>query len=265
MKVLAAGGHGLENSLLEIFNGHSVTLVGSLYDPEKERFNIPAYQCQEFIQEFISHHYTEYARQSDILIDISGSLKSFYLMSDWAVEYGKAFAGLFYNDGWKFLLQSPGGGCAGCLGQYIKPAPQALIKNYTGGLEVLKEFMDNFSGSSWIIDLENDKRTALNMKMDCLSHTGRHVYSSGEMADVASVSCSDKTVAITPMNSVQLDLKEYTASLDGMLVKTQENPFFVQFDTGRQKILVFRQCRMVVKGTKEKQLGLYLYRRYLGS
>ena len=45
----------------------------------------------------------------------------------------------------------------------------------------------------------------------------------------------------------------------------KENTFFLEFKAGCHSAIIFRQGRMVIRGTKEKNTGLYLYRKFIGS
>ena len=90
-------------------------------------------------------------------------------------------------------------------------------------------------------------------------------FLTGEMDDIVSISCGDKTVAITPMNEFEIDLEEYVKIIKNNIKNLKTNRFFINYKIYRYDITIFKQGRMLIKGIDNKETAITIYRDYFGS
>ncbi len=269
MKIAIAGGLGFEEELVSTLKGHKILMIGSGFDIETEKFIYPS--GIEFIGEYISHNYSSMFQEYDIFIDFSENLKSKFILNDFAVKYSKRYISVFYQSGWKIFSSNPLKGCFQCFSGYEKPLPFFLLPQIKKEkvLIFILQSIELKNEESLVYDLESDERLIIDKKSDCPSCNGKYHFMNGEMADVAAVSCGDNYVSITPMDDVNIDLSEYREYYSGNKCQpkevriVKENPFFLEFKTAHLNAVLFRQGRLVVKGTKDKNSALYIYRRYV--
>ncbi len=281
MKIAVAGGIGIENSLINNLKGHKVYLVGCLFNIQKEKFVPP--QDVEFTAEYITHNYRTIFSDFDLFIDITDNLKSKFLINDFAVKYQKNSIILFYDASWKVFIGSPQNACLHCILSYKKPDPPFLLPQIPEEkfYSIVKRYLELPKKESFLFDLEKDSEKIV-LKTDncpvCGQNGGHYYFINGETADIVSVSCGDNSVSITPMNEVTIDLKQYREYFISQNKKNdqclfqpneikiiKENPFFLEFRIAHINAVLFRQGRLVVKGTKDKSTAQFIYRRYIGG
>jgi hypothetical protein len=267
MKIAIAGGMGFEKDLLEGLSGHKILLVGSGYDLKKEKF--AHFGSVEFIGEFLTRGYEAFFSDYDIFIDFSESLKSKFIMNDMSVKFRKKFITPFFDRSWKAGVFMPGGPCLGCCLEYKNPGPSFLIPVHLMPLEaclsVIIEAVNKDALGSFFTDLRNGEAGEVKMSSSCKTSGGIYRFLGGEMDDVVAVSCSDQSVAVTPMEEIKLDLDFYRGALAGETKIISQNAFYLEFKIFHLNVLLFRHGRLIVKGTKEKNTALAIYRRFIGN
>jgi hypothetical protein len=264
MRIAVAGGLGTEKRLLSILKGDFVFLLGSAYHLSREKFEL--YREIDFMGEYLTHNYKNQFLDYDFTFDISQSLKSKFTVSEFALSSKKKAFLLFYQKGWKLFSQVPGGACLSCYQHYERPEPALLWPEISKNFEAaVKQAISSSKKKSTVIDLEKLSETTLKADPDCPAHNGKFSFLTGQMADVVSVSCGEETVGVSPMNEVNLDFEQFKKKLSSFVKIVKENAFFLEFQVGRFNATLFRQGRLLVKGTKEKNTGLFIYRNYVGS
>jgi hypothetical protein len=269
MRIAAAGGLGFEQELVDSLQAHPFSLIGSGYDLKKERFNVPQNVASSFsfTGEYLTHNYSQQLSIHDLFIDISGNLKTSFIMNDVALKYGKKFITVYYREGWKLAAFGPrSGSCLRCLMDYARPQPPFTLPAVPvekAVKEIVTALDADISGT--VVDLESGVRTEVPKNENCAAHGGSYRFLNGEMADIAAVSCSDHSVAITPLNDMPVDLAVYRKLLEPAVKIVKESQFFLQFKIFKFDCTLFRLGRMVVKNTKEKNTGYFIYRNYLGT
>ncbi len=264
MKIAIAGGLGFEMELLEMLQGHKILLVGSGYDLKKEKF--PVYNNVEFIGEFLTRGYEAYFADYDIFIDVSESQKSKFILNDLALKFHKKYIALFYDRTWKVALLLPDT-CLECLLPYRSMGPYFLIPAVPlpSVLSKIKKAVDTEEGGSYYSDLPDGANIKIPLSDSCIASGGNLRFLGGEMDDVVAVSCSDQSVAVTPMEEIILDLDFYRQILAKETKIIGQNTFYLEFRIYHFNALLFRHGRLIVKGTKEKNTALAVYRRYIGN
>lgn len=265
MKIGIAGGLGFEEKLVRALGGHSITLIGSGFDIKKEKFVVPA--GTDFTGEYLTHNYGERMSGQDVLLDVSENVKSKYILNDLSVKFKKKYLSVIYLDGWKLIVVDPasGGGCLQCVVKYSKPLPPFVLPEIPADMAV-EAIVSSLAGNgSLVIDLISGEKKPIVLHDDCDGTKGVYRFANGEMADVTAVSCSDVSVAITPMNELALDLLQYKELLADRVKIQKISPYFLQFKAGKYDCTLFRLGRMVIKNTKEKNTALFIYRNFIGS
>ncbi len=256
---------GFEKELLENLHYNNILLVGSCYDLKKEKF--PLYRNAECIGEFVTSGYSSYFSSCDLFIDISDSLKSKFVINDFSRKFDKKFIALFYDVSWKMGVFYPGKFCLECFMNYIKPLPYFLLPAPDTGnaLALIEKAVSDNGTESFITDIESGSIIKKEVSSGCRPSAGDLRFLSGEMDDVVSVSCSDQSVAVTPMDEIKLDLDYFREILKEETRIVGQNSFYIEFKVFHLNVMLFRHGRLIVKGTKEKNTALAVYRRYIGS
>jgi len=260
MKIAISGGMGFEDALCKSLKGFPIMLVGSKYDLVNERFY--AMNDVEFYPEFLTHNYSELFSQADVIIDVSVSNKAKYIASEVAAYFKKKSYVLIYNNGWKIYCLS------NSLNQilpYQKAKPFLTLPSIDVN-EVVDFFLkekDNFyNNEAFVYDLQSkEKSFILESKDDNFSYP----FINGEISDIVSVSCSDNSVGISQLNDVSVDIEEFRTVISQFVKIQKKTPFFFEFKVGKYNVLFFRQFRVVVKGTKEKNTALWIFYNYVGN
>ncbi|MGA2142490.1 MAG: hypothetical protein ABSG94_08700 [Brevinematales bacterium] len=268
MRIAIAGGMGFEKELLEGLKGHKILLVGSCYDLKREKFFNPD-SGVEFIGEFLTRGYEAFFSDYDIFIDVSESLKSKFIMNDLSVKFGKKYISLFFDGLWKLGVFMPGFSCLECFMEYKNPGPSFLVPMLSFPLDAclskIIEAVDKDDTVSFCTELQNGDISIVGLSASCKTSGGLYRFLGGEMDDVVAVSCSDQSVAVTPMEEIKLDLDFYRIVLKGEAKIIAQNTFYLEFKIFNLNVLLFRHGRLIVKGTKEKNTALAIYRRFIGN
>ena len=153
--------------------------------------------------------------------------------------------------------------------EYKNPGPSFLVPMLPLPLEAclskIIEAVDKDGSGSFCSELQNGNISILPLSASCKTSGGLYRFLGGEMDDVVAVSCSDQSVAVTPMEEIKLDLDFYRGALKGAAKIIAQNPFYLEFRIFNLNVLLFRHGRLIVKGTKEKNTALAVYRRFIGN
>jgi len=265
MKIALAGGLGCENILTGAAGGNYIYQIGGKYIPEKERFEVP--QVNEFTGEYLTHNYTNQLSEYDMLADMSDNLKSKFLLNEIAARYHRAFITLYYRSGWMIFYSPPDGACFSCLKPYERDLypflfPAVPLEKAT---LILKNILREPPATSLNISADNGTGEPVEKIDSCRVSSNIFSFITGEISDVVSVSCGDNTVSVTPMNNFSIDLNDYESKISKYAKIIKITPFYIEFKAYGYDMLMFRQGRMVVRGTKEKNTGVFLYRKFAGG
>jgi sulfur carrier protein ThiS adenylyltransferase len=78
------------------------------------------------------------------------------------------------------------------------------------------------------------------------------------------VLCGRDTVQIRPQEGVKRNLEELEGQLNAIGGKVERNPFLLSFDTGSKRLVIFKDGRVLIHGTKDIAEAKGIYHRYLG-
>ncbi len=79
------------------------------------------------------------------------------------------------------------------------------------------------------------------------------------------VLCGRNTVQIRPHQKQNLSLKEITEHLRPVVRDFKANPYLISFQEGDLRIVLFRDGRALIHGTKEEEKAKTVYHRYFGA
>ncbi|MDQ1005159.1 sulfur carrier protein ThiS adenylyltransferase [Neobacillus niacini] len=168
------------------------------------------------------------------------------------------------------LEHVPVGGVTCDTAGIISPAVQMVVAyQVSEAMKILVEDEELLRKTLVSFDLWKNQHTAVKVgkmkKATCLSCGDNPIYPflSFENQMKTEVLCGRDTVQIRPPKSVQYELKKLADQLshEG---KVEQNPYLISFTVKSFRIVIFRDGRVFVHGTKDVKEAKTLYHRYLG-
>ncbi|MDR4887239.1 thiazole biosynthesis adenylyltransferase ThiF [Fredinandcohnia sp. QZ13] len=153
----------------------------------------------------------------------------------------------------------------------ISPAVQMVVAyQVTEALKILVEDFNALRNKLVSFDLWKNQHTAIKVdrvkREGCLSCGTNPTYPflSYENQTKSAVLCGRDSVQIRPSKRMERDLDSLAKRLitQGGIVET--NPFLLSFTQGSNRMVVFRDGRVLIHGTKDISEAKSLYHRYLG-
>ncbi|MDL4839623.1 thiazole biosynthesis adenylyltransferase ThiF [Aquibacillus rhizosphaerae] len=154
----------------------------------------------------------------------------------------------------------------------ISPAVQMVVAYQVAeALKILVDDYDALSGKLVSFDIWKNERVALSVakvkKETCLScgPNRSYPYLSYQAQTKTAVLCGRDTVQIRPSINMDRDLDSLSdilaKSFDGKMAK---NPYLLSFDTGEHRLVIFKDGRVLIHGTKDITEAKTIYHKYLG-
>ncbi|WP_257349927.1 thiazole biosynthesis adenylyltransferase ThiF [Pseudalkalibacillus decolorationis] len=170
------------------------------------------------------------------------------------------------------LLETvPLGGATCDTAGIISPAVQMVVAYQTvEALKILVEDWSSLRRKLVSFDLWVNQQTAIDIskakKEDCLSCGKNPTYPflSYENQTKTAILCGRDTVQIRPSVSQTRNLDQLEKMLSGQNGTVEKNPYLLSFTTGEQRLVIFKDGRVLVHGTKDITEAKTLYHRYLG-
>ena len=170
------------------------------------------------------------------------------------------------------LLESvPLGGLTCDTAGIISPAVQMVVSyQVVEALKILVEDWDSLSYKLVSFDLWKNQHTAIRvekMKKDNCPSCGErptYPYLSYEMQTKTAVLCGRDSVQIRPAISHERDLNQLENLLTQQGLKVEKNPYLLSVEVDNHRLVVFKDGRVLVHGTKDITEAKTLYHRYLG-
>lgn len=266
MKIAIAGGLGFEKSLLSKLQSHNLITVGSGYDLTTEEFIFPEYGV--YYGEYLTHNYHALLQSIDVYIELSENEKSKHILNEfWYQTANAKMFVLYFSEGWKTAFFVNKTSCYHCIKPYSKPLPPVEVPKPPSDkfIELVSQNLTASVTENQLFDYSSETFQPVSQNSACPVHQNQLKHFHGEWADVVSVSCGENSVSISPMNELILDLAEYQSMLQKHCQINRKTPFFLEFKVEQFTVMLFRQGRIVVKGTQNKNTAMAIYRNYIGS
>ncbi|WLD93897.1 thiazole biosynthesis adenylyltransferase ThiF [Alkalihalobacillus sp. AL-G] len=170
------------------------------------------------------------------------------------------------------LLETvPIGGATCDTAGIISPAVQMVVAYQSAeALKILVEDWSSLRRKLISFDLWANQHTAIDItkarKEDCPSCGKNPIYPflSYENQTKTAVLCGRDTVQIRPADRQSRDLDELEKVLSTQNGTLEKNPYLLSFTTGEHRLVIFKDGRVLVHGTKDITEAKTLYHRFLG-
>ncbi|PLR68987.1 MULTISPECIES: thiazole biosynthesis adenylyltransferase ThiF [Bacillaceae] len=238
------------------------------------------------IEDVTAENICDFSKLADVIVDATDNFETRLVINDAALKqkipwiYGACVGsyGLTYT-------VIPGlTPCLNCLlkqipmeGQtcdtvgIISPAVQMVASYQTGEvLKLLTGAEDQVRKELLSFDIWRNQFSQI--KVNALKNTGCpscgdhpiYPFLSQDNSVKTSVLCGRDTVQIRPAVSKEMNFKELAKTLGRAVDEITANPYLLSFQTGHHRIVVFRDGRALIHGTKDMAEAKGIYQRYLG-
>jgi sulfur carrier protein ThiS adenylyltransferase len=170
------------------------------------------------------------------------------------------------------LLETvPLGGLTCDTAGIISPAVQMVVAyQVTEALKILVEDWKSLRNKLVSFDLWKNQHTAIRVdkvkKVTCPScgEKPTYPYLSYDLQTKTAVLCGRDSVQIRPAVRQDRDLGELAELLAKQGIQVEKNPYLLSFTADGHRLVVFKDGRVLVHGTKDMIEAKTLYNRYLG-
>ncbi|MEH7097870.1 thiazole biosynthesis adenylyltransferase ThiF [Neobacillus vireti] len=228
----------------------------------------------------------EWAKQVDLIIDATDNFETRMMINDVSQKIGVPwiYGACVGSYGISYTIIPEKTPCLTCLldtvplggltcdtAGIISPAVSMVVSyQISEALKILVGDLDSLRNKLVSFDLWKNQHSAIKVdklkKVDCPS-CGQHrsyPYLSFENQTKTAVLCGRDSVQIRPSLSIARDLE----ALEKVLVKqggnVQRNPYLLSFNVDSHRLVVFKDGRVLIHGTKDISEAKALYHRYLG-
>lgn len=153
----------------------------------------------------------------------------------------------------------------------ISPAVQMVIAHQSAeALKILVEDWEALRPSFVSFDLWRNQYSSIKMTKardkGCLSCGDERTFPYLEKENLmkSEVLCGRDTVQIRPPKDGEVDLKVLSEQLSALHYEVKGNPYLLSIETGEQRIVVFKDGRALIHGTKDISHARSIYQRILG-
>ncbi|WP_077617109.1 thiazole biosynthesis adenylyltransferase ThiF [Bacillus sinesaloumensis] len=153
----------------------------------------------------------------------------------------------------------------------ISPAVQMVVAyQVTEALKLLVEDYEALRNKLVSFDLWKNQHTAIKVdrvkKEGCLScgTNPTYPYLSYENQTKSAVLCGRDSVQIRPSDKIERDLDSLAELLSAQGGKIEKNPYLLSFTKDQNRMVIFKDGRVLIHGTKDISEAKGLYHRYLG-
>lgn len=228
----------------------------------------------------------ELAAGVDLMLDATDNFETRMMMNDISQKYKipwiyGACVGSF---GMSFSIIPGKTPCLNCLlrtiplqgmtcdtGGIISPAVQMVIAHQTAeALKMLVEDWEAVRTSFVSFDVWRNQYTSMKMSKakfaGCLScgEERTYPYLDHENMTKTTVLCGRDTVQIRPSTPGQISLEQLASQLSGLGYAVKGNPYLLSVEIGEERMVIFKEGRALIHGTKDLTHAKSLYQRILG-
>ncbi|WP_404406371.1 thiazole biosynthesis adenylyltransferase ThiF [Jeotgalibacillus malaysiensis] len=169
------------------------------------------------------------------------------------------------------LDQIPMGGITCDTVGIISPAVQMVLSyQVSEAIKILVEDRHHLRKKLVSFDLWKNQHSSINVdrvkKEDCPSCGLERFYPYLSLSNQTktAVLCGRDTVQIRPSKPIDRDLESLDKTLSKQIGKVSRNPYLLSFSTTEHRLVIFKDGRVLIHGTKSIPEAKSLYHRYLG-
>ena len=242
-------------------------------------------QVEGIVEDFNYRSAVRLCRGADLIVDGTDNFETRLLINDVALEMGIPwfYGGAIGADGLVKAVVPGKTSCFRCLIEdipdpgdtptcetvgVIAPAPH-IVASLQVSLALRALTGDELDGNLLVVNAWKPAiRSVAVPQLDgcpaCVK--GERRFLSGEEAGIATVLCGSKMVQVLPPGGLkmEIDLDALATALEG-LGKVSRLRFYLMFDDGSLKLMVFPDGRCLVKGTDDAARARAAVARYLGG
>jgi sulfur carrier protein ThiS adenylyltransferase len=222
----------------------------------------------------------------DVIIDATDNFETRMAINDVSQKYNipwiyGACVGSF---GMSFSIIPGKTPCLSCLlrtiplqgmtcdtGGIISPAVQMVIAHQTAeALKILAEDWEAVRTTFVSFDLWRNQYTTMKMSKakfpGCLScgENRTYPYLDHENMTKTTVLCGRDTVQIRPSNVGEISLEQLSSQLGTLGYHVKGNPYLLSVEMGTERMVIFKDGRALIHGTKDLTHAKSIYQRILG-
>ncbi|WP_409272577.1 thiazole biosynthesis adenylyltransferase ThiF [Neobacillus sp. SCS-31] len=228
----------------------------------------------------------ELANGIDLIIDATDNFETRMAINDVSQKYRIPwiYGACVGSHGMSFTILPGTTPCLNCLlrtiplqgltcdtGGIIGPAVQMAISHQSAeALKILVEDWDAVRSTFVSFDLWRNEYIAMKMSKakfsGCLS-CGEHPtypYLDKENMTKTTVLCGRDTVQIRPSAQGELSLEKLASQLGSLGYEVKGNPYLLSVELGEERMVIFRDGRALIHGTKDLTHAKSVYQRIMG-
>ncbi|WP_026561079.1 thiazole biosynthesis adenylyltransferase ThiF [Bacillus sp. J37] len=243
-------------------------------------------EVHSYVEDVTSVNIEELAEHVDLIIDATDNFETRLLINDVALkhEIPWIYGGVVGSYGLSFTIIPHETPCLHCLLKHIpfdgmtcdtvgviSPAVNMVASHQTTeALKLLVGDEENRRGKLVSFDLWKNQYSSI--KMDRLKNNACptcgtnpvYPYLTAEMETKAAVLCGRDTVQIRPSETKQFSFAQVAERVKPLADAFLENPFLMSFTFGEHRIVLFKDGRALIHGTKDISEAKKIYHRYVG-
>lgn len=238
------------------------------------------------VEDVTSANIEELAEGVDLIIDATDNFETRLLINDVALKHGIPwiYGGCVGSYGLSFTIIPHETPCLHCLLKHIpfdgmtcdtvgviSPIVSMVASHQTSeALKLLVGDEENRRGKLVSFDLWKNQYSSINMdrlKNNACPTCGTnpvYPYLTAEMETKAAVLCGRDTVQIRPSETKQFSFAQVAEHVKPLADAFLENPFLMSFTFGEHRIVLFKDGRALIHGTKDIAEAKKIYHRYVG-
>ncbi|MCV9888803.1 thiazole biosynthesis adenylyltransferase ThiF [Metabacillus halosaccharovorans] len=243
-------------------------------------------EVHSFVEDVTSTNIEELAEGVDLIIDATDNFETRLLINDVALkhEIPWIYGGCVGSYGLTFTIIPHETPCLHCLLKHIpfdgmtcdtvgviSPIVSMVASHQTSeALKLLVGDEENRRGKLVSFDLWKNQYSSINMdrlKNNACPTCGTnpvYPYLTAEMETKAAVLCGRDTVQIRPSETKQFSFAQVAERVKPLADAFLENPFLMSFTFGEHRIVLFKDGRALIHGTKDISEAKKIYHRYVG-
>jgi molybdopterin/thiamine biosynthesis adenylyltransferase len=239
-----------------------------------------------FVEDVTSANIEGWITDVDVIVDSTDNFDTRLLINDVSLKHNIPwiYGGCVGSYGLSFTVIPNKTPCLHCLLKHIpfdgltcdtvgviSPIVSMVTSHQT--TEVLKLLVgdeENRRNKLVSFDLWKNQYSSINMdrlKNDACPTCGTNPvfpYLTAERETKAAVLCGRDTVQIRPTNGMQVSFESISERVKPIADAFLENPFLMSFTFGDHRIVLFKDGRALIHGTKDISEAKKIYHRYVG-